>query len=195
MYAKVQICARISESEISALHGDLSMLGTIRLLKATVLTPQNYGMFQWCSDFKECLTQFPEDEIEKLIDKKILETLKVMRSSLEDVMIVLVCEHESTHEDKPRGYSISPSLISMLSDIGASLEIDIVSNLRKPVQCYVPWVPNENFTFSATLSGAGLLMWSNPVGEGSDVVPPGVCNSDDNDCVYMSSPDRSKHVT
>lgn len=129
MRARVQICAAGNEEGIRSLSVRLNMAGTIRALKATVLTPQNEGVFQWCLPFRECITEFPEDEIAAFLDVDLLVTLKEMRESIDDLMIVLVCEHGEEPDDRPRGYSISPELIRMLADIDASLEIDIVRDL------------------------------------------------------------------
>jgi hypothetical protein len=132
MRAKVQICATGNKEGIRSLHTRLNTAGTIRFLKPTVLTPQNDGVLQWCADFQECLTQFPEDEIAELLDKDLLATLKVMRGCIDELMVVLVCEHGTEPDDRPRGYSVSLDLIRMLADVGASLEIDIVRDLISP---------------------------------------------------------------
>ncbi len=129
MRARVQICAAGNEEGIRSLSVRLNMAGTIRALKATVLTPQNEGVFEWCLPFRECITDFPEEEIAALLDVDLRATLKEMRENVDDLMVVLVCEHGAKPDDRPRGYSISPDLIRMLADIDASLEIDIVRDL------------------------------------------------------------------
>lgn len=129
MHARVQICAKDKDEKIQLLHKRLNMLGAIHSLKPTILTPENKDVSEWCSDFYECKTNFPEDEILELLNKDILTSLKAIRGTIDTLMVVLVCEHDPEPNDRPRGYSISLDLIKMLAEIGASLEIDITRNL------------------------------------------------------------------
>lgn len=130
MRAKVQVCAIGNEEGISLIHTRLNLMGTTSFLKPTILTPENAGVLQWCSDFQQCQTEFPEDEISELLNTEMLSTLKDMRCYIDELMVVLVCEHESEPEDRPRGYTVSLNLIQLLAEVGASLEIDIVRDLR-----------------------------------------------------------------
>ncbi|MEI2676987.1 MAG: hypothetical protein V9G29_03515 [Burkholderiaceae bacterium] len=130
MRARVQICAKDKDEKIQLLYKHLNMLGAIHSLKPTVLTPENKGVSEWCSDFYECQTNFPEDEILELLGKDLLASLKAIRGTIDTLMVVLVCAHDPEPNDRPRGYSISLDLVKTLAELGASLEIDITNNLN-----------------------------------------------------------------
>lgn len=130
MKTRLQICANGNECNIRELHLSLNMIGKVRVLKPTILTPQ-YAVetWEWCSPYQECLTSFPENEISDLLSTQMIAILKSLRENLNDLMIVIVCQYGTN--EVPNGYSISSDLIKTLADIGASLEIDITPNLSQ----------------------------------------------------------------
>jgi hypothetical protein len=125
MRSKFYLYASGNESDIRALYDYLKLPDSeIKPLKT--VSPEQAIQWMWRSPYQECFGDFPEDELEAFLNDNfdLLQQLKAHRESLRELAGMIVCQ--LGEGEQPRGYSISPTLIRMLSDINASLEVDVV---------------------------------------------------------------------
>lgn len=82
--------------------------------------------WHWHSAYNECSSLFPEDELEYFLsgNRELIKKIKKYRSLVERLIGTIVCELGMG--ERPHGYSISTSLIQILAEIDASLEIDVI---------------------------------------------------------------------
>jgi hypothetical protein len=80
----------------------------------------------WRTPYHECSSEFPEDELAAFLrdNSELLHELGARREMVQDLAAVIVCE--VNEGEVPHGYSISSSLVKLLADVNASLEIDVV---------------------------------------------------------------------
>lgn len=129
MHSKFYLYASGNESDIRALYDHLKLQGSeIKPLKFKLPseTSDQEVQWMWRSSYQECSSDFPEDELEVFLENNayLLQRLKEHRESLHELMVIIVCQLNDG--EQPRGYSISSNLMRLLSDMNASLEIDIV---------------------------------------------------------------------
>lgn len=130
MRSKFYLYASGNETDIRAFY-DYSMLPDSEInplmSKLPSASPDQRVQWMWRTPYQECAGEFPEDELEAFLNDNfdLLQQLKVHRESLHELAAMIVCQLDDG--EKPRGYSISPTLMKILSDVNATLEIDIVS--------------------------------------------------------------------
>ena len=129
MRSKFYLYASGNESDIRALYDHLKLPDSeINPLKSkqSSVSPDQEVQWMWRSLYQECSGDFPEDELETFLNDNfdLLQQLKVYRESLYELAGMIVCQ--LNNGEQPRGYSISPTLMRILSEVNMSLEIDIV---------------------------------------------------------------------
>ncbi len=134
MYSEFYIGTYSSEAAIRSLNDDLMFPGSeIKQLKVKEVFNGSVPepVWRWRTPYQRCLTLFPEEELEIFLKKNmnLMTKLKAHRESNYDFAAVIVCRADDG--ERPPGYSISLSLMEMLTSINASLEIDVVQLVRR----------------------------------------------------------------
>jgi hypothetical protein len=134
MRSKFYLCAYGNEGDIRALYDYLKLQDSeIKPLKFKLPSASSDQdvQWKWRTSYQECSSDFPEDELEVFLEDNasLLQQLKTHRESLYELVGMIVCQLNDG--EQPRGYSISPNLMRLLSNMDASLEIDIVAERGK----------------------------------------------------------------
>lgn len=130
MLVKYYLFAAGDDTAISALHSSLNVSGSeVRDLKCSLSDEKLQRKKMWCSPYRICATPYPEDEFADFFEQnpRLVQGLKAHSDSLDEVALMVVCE--LTGHEHPHGFSISSKLISQLSEVKASLELDFVPQL------------------------------------------------------------------
>ncbi len=131
MRSKFYISAYGNEKDISEFHKILGFPDSgIKPLRCKLPLDQSEfdqkTQWLWLSPYQECVGDFPEDEMEAYLQDNLsyIDKIKKCRGLVDSLFVTIVCQVEDG-ECLP-GYSISPRIIKLLSDMDAALEIDVV---------------------------------------------------------------------
>lgn len=128
MRSKFYLYASGKESDVRALYEHLKLSGSeIKPLKfkPPLAKPDQGVQWMWRSQYQECSTDFPEDELATFLNDNpdLLQHLSAHREALHELAAMIVCQLDEA--EQPRGYSVSSDLMRLLADADASLEIDV----------------------------------------------------------------------
>lgn len=128
MNTKFYIYASGAEKNIQKLSEEISWPGAV--IKALSPKKLKERQWMWRTPYELCSSDYPEDQLVEYFrsNEVAVSQLSGHRSTLQELVVMLVCELGAG--EIPHGYSISPELMSKLLEINASLEIDIVAQLK-----------------------------------------------------------------